>query len=78
MDALKHATEVCGSQAELARRLGIATQVVNNWARRGNIPAEYCPSIEKATGGQVVCESLRPDVDWAFLRNCDCKDKVDA
>lgn len=73
MDALKQATDVVGSQAELARKLGIKSQVVNNWARRGNVPAEYCPSIEKVTGRKVVCEELRPDVDWAFIRKTDCK-----
>jgi DNA-binding transcriptional regulator YdaS (Cro superfamily) len=26
-------------------------------------------AIERETGGQVRCESLRPDVDWQFLRN---------
>jgi DNA-binding transcriptional regulator YdaS (Cro superfamily) len=25
-------------------------------------------SIEKASGGAVTCEELRPDVDWAYLR----------
>jgi DNA-binding transcriptional regulator YdaS (Cro superfamily) len=32
------------------------------------IPAERCPAIERATGGVVRCEDLRPDVDWAVLR----------
>lgn len=38
-------------------------------------PAEYCPSIERATDGQVRCEDLRPDVDWSVLRNSDCHDQ---
>jgi DNA-binding transcriptional regulator YdaS (Cro superfamily) len=25
-------------------------------------------SIERESGGAVPCESLRPDVDWAYLR----------
>ena len=25
-------------------------------------------AIERESGGAVKCESLRPDVDWAFLR----------
>ncbi|MDT4679101.1 transcriptional regulator, partial [Escherichia coli] len=29
---------------------------------------ERCPAIEKATGGAVTCEELRPDIDWAYLR----------
>ncbi len=24
--------------------------------------------IEKASGGKVRCEALRPDVDWAYMR----------
>ena len=69
MDALKKAFDVLGSQAALAREIGVAQQVVNNWMRRGNVPAEHCPAIEKATGGIVACEALRPDVDWAYLRH---------
>jgi DNA-binding transcriptional regulator YdaS (Cro superfamily) len=72
MEALKHAQHILGSQAALARAVGLAPQVVSNWQRRGNIPAEYCPAIEKATRGTVRCEDLRPDVDWAYLRATDC------
>ncbi|MDB6061543.1 MAG: hypothetical protein JWM78_1646 [Verrucomicrobiaceae bacterium] len=25
-------------------------------------------NIERESGGAVTCESLRPDVDWAYLR----------
>lgn len=35
-------------------------------------PAEYCPTIERATmekGTVVRCEELRPDVDWNVLRS---------
>ncbi len=68
MNALKAAEKVIGSQSALARAVGVVPQVVNNWHRRGNVPADYCPSIERATQGQVTCEQLRPDVDWAVLR----------
>ena len=27
-----------------------------------------CISIERESKGAVLCESLRPDVDWAYLR----------
>lgn len=27
-----------------------------------------CIRIERATGGLVTCEEMRPDVDWSFLR----------
>ena len=25
-------------------------------------------SLERETGGEVSCESLRPDIDWSYLR----------
>lgn len=52
----------------LARQLGLAPQVVNNWKRRGRVPADYCPAIERLTAGRIRCEELRPDVDWGCLR----------
>lgn len=30
--------------------------------------ADLCIGIERESGGRVVCEKLRPDVDWAYLR----------
>ena len=58
-----------GSASELARILGVKPPTVSQW-RAGTrpIPAERCPAIERATGGQVTCEELRPDVDWGYLR----------
>jgi len=40
---------------------------VSHWLKVG-VPAAYCPTIEKLTDGQVRCEELAPDVDWAVLR----------
>lgn len=68
MDALRKSIEVLGGQSALAESIGVVPQVVNNWVRRGNVPAEHCPGIEKATSGEVRCEDLRPDVDWQYLR----------
>ncbi|MFF7108133.1 transcriptional regulator [Pseudomonas sichuanensis] len=25
-------------------------------------------SLDRETGGEIRCESLRPDIDWAYLR----------
>lgn len=36
---------------------------VTEWRKRG-IPVDRCPAIERATGGQWPCETLRPDVAW--------------
>ena len=27
----------------------------------------YCIDIEKATNRKIVCEQLRPDIDWGYL-----------
>lgn len=68
MNALQKAIDALGSQSALAKAIGCVPQVVNNWLRRGSVPAEHCVAIEKATAGVVRCEDLRPDVDWAYLR----------
>jgi len=57
--------------AGLCREMGVKYQLVQGWRnkeRRFATPAEYCPAIERATGGKVRCEELRPDIDWAVLR----------
>lgn len=33
------------------------------------IGSDLCIKIERESGGAVKCEELRPDVDWAYLRN---------
>lgn len=68
MNALTQAIKVVGSQAELARRLGITSQVVHNWRIRGNVPAEYAPMIELVTCGAVSADDVRPDVPWHVIR----------
>jgi DNA-binding transcriptional regulator YdaS (Cro superfamily) len=72
MEALTKAENLLGSQTALARALGLVPQVVNNWHRRGRVPADYCPAIERVTNGAVRCEDLRLDVDWAAIRATDC------
>lgn len=57
----------------MARLFGISAQAVCKWR---SVPAERCPAIERATGGTVTCEELRPDVDWAYLRGTRCEEKV--
>ena len=69
MKTLNDALAIVGGPSRLARVLGVTVQAVCFW-RDGSrrLPAEHCPSIERATGGIVRCEDLRPDVDWAYLR----------
>lgn len=66
--ALEQAISVVGTQAQFARAIGASDSKVWNWLNRGDrVPAEFCPEIEKASG--ILCEQIRPDVDWAYLRN---------
>lgn len=68
--AIRNAVDILGSQANLARVLSVTPAMVNQWLRGSRqVAAERCPAIEKATAGAVRCEDLRPDVDWAYLRN---------
>lgn len=69
MEAIKTAISLYPSIGALARALGVTTQAVCFW-RDGlrQIPPEMCIRMEKLTKGQVQCEMLRPDVDWAFIR----------
>ena len=63
--ALLQAIKICGSQAELARRIVAATPQVNEWTKGDRpIPPPRCEQIERATDGGVRCEDLRPDLDW--------------
>lgn len=53
----------------MAHALGINPTLISQWnTGKRPIPAARCPAIEKATGGLVTCEELRPDVDWGYLR----------
>ena len=74
MNPLEEAVQICGSQAELARRIDEKPQTVSAWLKRAarsgilRVPAGHCPSIEEATEGRVVCERLNPDVKWSVVR----------
>ena len=53
----------------LAKTIGVPQACISQWANGVRaIPAEHCPKIERATGGLVRCEDLRPDIDWGVLR----------
>lgn len=68
--ALQRAADILGSQAALASALGFSDRrSVWPWFNTDRrVPAEHCPAIERATGGKVRCEDLRPDVAWEVLR----------
>lgn len=60
--ALDMAIQVLGSQAALARHLGIRPQAVQQWTITGRAPAQRCLAVEHATRGSVSRYALRPDV----------------
>ena len=70
-----------GQASALGRAIGVTPVLISQWANGHRpVPAERCPAIEKATSGEVTCEELRPDVDWAYLRgtNTITKEATDA
>lgn len=72
MHPIKRASQIVGGQSRLAEELKVSKGRVSQWLTEP-IKAEYCPTIERLTHGQVRCEELRPDVDWAYLRATDCQ-----
>jgi len=69
-EALDKAIAIVGSLQLLAKELKVTKGAVGQWkAPERRIPAEHCPTIERLTGGRVRCEELRPDIEWAYLRN---------
>ena len=70
---LEKAISAAGGLTRLAELIGQSPQTVSNWRNRsgGFPPVEHCPDIEKVTrdlGSPVLCEELRPEVNWAVLR----------
>ena len=59
----------CGNQSALARVCGVSQPTVNGWINGASMDVKYIPAIIKATEGKVRAEDLRPDVDWAVIRN---------
>jgi DNA-binding transcriptional regulator YdaS (Cro superfamily) len=71
--ALHRAARVLGGQAAMAEVLGYRDRrgVWPYFNTTRDFPAEHCPTVERATrekGEPVICEELRPDVDWAYVR----------
>nr|DAD65879.1 MAG TPA: Putative antitoxin of bacterial toxin-antitoxin system, YdaS/YdaT [Siphoviridae sp. ctDEW4] len=67
--AIEKAISGIGSQQILAKQCGVSQQTVSLWLNGGKMDVKYIPAIIKATEGKVRAEDLRPDVDWAVIRN---------
>lgn len=66
--AVQAAVRIFGSQAALARALGVTPVAVGQWLNPENskgrgVPAKQCVRIEKLTDCAVTRRDLRPD-DW--------------
>jgi DNA-binding transcriptional regulator YdaS (Cro superfamily) len=62
--------ELTAFAARCATTPGQIKQVAGGYRR----PGEYLAiNIDRETGGLIPCESLRPDVDWAYLRGTAAK-----
>ena len=48
----------CGTSLQYLRHIA---------AGRKTPKVELCIAIERASGGSVRCEGLRPDIDWLYL-----------
>lgn len=71
--ALVTAAEVFKSKSGLAKALGMSKQGIHPYFHTSRpFPAELCPTVERLTreqGSAVLCEELRPDVEWSVLRH---------
>lgn len=56
-------------QAAFAVRCGTTLNYLRKALSKGQKLGEaLCINLERESQGVVICEELRPDVDWAFLR----------
>jgi DNA-binding transcriptional regulator YdaS (Cro superfamily) len=70
IDGLKLAVSICGTQTELARRLGKKPMFVWQWLHRdGAVPIEYVARVVQAVDDpRVTPFTLRPDYPyWGLL-----------
>lgn len=68
MNPTQRAISHIGSQALLAKTLGITQPCVSEWARGERpVPIDRCGAIERATEGFVTCDELRPDLEWSRI-----------
>ncbi|OOS04358.1 DNA-binding transcriptional regulator YdaS, prophage-encoded, Cro superfamily [Moraxella cuniculi DSM 21768] len=66
---LEQAFAIVGNRSALARAIGVTPWAVSKWDIN-NPPKKRCLAIEKATGGKITAEQLRPDINWQYVRSC--------
>lgn len=73
MDNVRTIISALGGPAAVARHCGVRSQAVSLWAIKGRIPADRVPDLEalaRSRGVAVRAEDMRPDLNWAVLRQC--------
>lgn len=68
VETVKKAIDDAGGAAVVASEFKINPVSVYEWIKKGRVPADRAPSIERLCNGTVLCEQICPDVDWAYLR----------
>lgn len=68
-NVIREAIQGAGGPARVAQEMHVSVQAVCFWRdRKRQLPAEVCPVLERLNEGRFLCEDLRPDVDWGYLR----------
>lgn len=62
MSPVERAVRAAGGQGALARAVGVSTQAVHQWVKKGHVPAERVLAVEAAVGGKVTRHEIRPDL----------------
>lgn len=55
-------------RSDFAQRCGTSAGQLRNVAYGRQCGEALAINIERESNGSVVCEDMRPDVDWAYLR----------
>jgi DNA-binding transcriptional regulator YdaS (Cro superfamily) len=61
MNEIQALIKSVGSQSELARRLNVSPQAVQQWVSDGAIPIRRCVQIESVFHGEFTAKQLNPD-----------------
>lgn len=61
-NAITKAVHLAGGQSELARRVGVKRQNIQQWIARGSVPARRCMAVSAAVQFQVSVHDLNPEV----------------
>lgn len=62
---------------DFARRCGTTPAHLKQVAGKHRRAGEYlCINIDRETRGKIKCETLRPDVDWAYIRSTGASEKA--